>query len=494
MRLLTWNGHDDLDLTSNLPDEELPPYAILSHTWGADNDEVTFADLQQEQSRSKKGYRKIRFCGEQAMKDGIKHFWVDSCCINKADLAELSEAIISMYRWYRNAERCYVYLSDVSVGHDSDRDGTQARRELSLRASRWFTRGWTLQELLAPKAVELFSCEGVLLGTKETLAQCIHQATTIPLAALLNTPLSEFPVIERMRWTERRNTKRKEDKAYCLLGIFDVFMPVLYGEGDNALRRLQKEINERHGGDVVTSLSADDRMVPNNQVNPQLIVQYKRYGLCLGDAPQIDADLFKGRSTDLEEMQKRLLNPDTHCDRRCVILGGIGGVGKTQLAIAFARQYRSSYSSIFWINATSEISLNASFRQVANVIFDQQGLVEQQDEEVLRRVSRWLSQPGNHSWLIIFDNYDEPNTYDITKYYPLATRGSIIVTTRLPSLVNGVQISVEPLHKVEDSLAIIRARSRRTNTASGKPTSEWINQDRTLTQGKICMHVVSLSA
>ena len=150
---------------------------------------MTFAEIQQGRGQSKAGYAKIQFCGKQARKDKIEHFWVDTCCINKADHNELSDAITSMFRWYREAKKCYVYLPDVSTqtsGGDSD---TPLEWETSFRASRWFTRGWTLQELLAPVTVEFFSREKDLLGTKETLLEQIHEITTIPLAALQGTPL-----------------------------------------------------------------------------------------------------------------------------------------------------------------------------------------------------------------------------------------------------------------------------------------------------------------
>lgn len=154
---------------------------------------------------------------------------------------------------------CYVYLSDVSTGRSSPNSDTQAGWESSFRVSRWFTRSWTLQELLAPSVVEFFSREGDLIGTKETLVQQIHEITTIPIAALQGTPLSQFPIVERIRWTEGRTCRKLEDRAYCLLGIFDVFMPLIYGEGNNALRRLQKEINERYGTDVASTASISHR-------------------------------------------------------------------------------------------------------------------------------------------------------------------------------------------------------------------------------------------
>jgi hypothetical protein len=185
---------------------------------------------------TKNGYSKIRFCGDQATRDGLKYFWVDSCCINKSSSAELAEALNSMFRWYRDSEKCYVYLSDVSVDN----------LEPSFRKSRWFTRGWTLQELLAPNIVEFFSKEELRLGDKRFFASAIWEITGISLEAVCgDKPLNSFPVAKRMHWAKGRQTTRKEDGAYCLLGIFGVHLSPIYGERENAFIRLQDEINKR---------------------------------------------------------------------------------------------------------------------------------------------------------------------------------------------------------------------------------------------------------
>jgi Heterokaryon incompatibility protein (HET) len=246
MRLLKLSIRGELSLTENFIEEDIPRYAILSHTWGADNEEVTFNDLKNGSGKSKAAYAKIQFCGERARMDGLQYFWVDTCCIDKANHTELSEAIASMFSWYHNAVKCYVYLSDVSA-RKCDKNNNQTRRawESAFRKSRWFTRGWTLQELLAPESVEFFSREGELLGDKKMLERQIHEVTEIPITALHGAPLSYFSVNERMRWAAKRDTKKKEDKAYCLLGIFDIFMPLIYGEGDNAFIRLKEEIDKR---------------------------------------------------------------------------------------------------------------------------------------------------------------------------------------------------------------------------------------------------------
>ncbi|PQE29352.1 hypothetical protein CJF30_00011350 [Rutstroemia sp. NJR-2017a BBW] len=213
-------------------DDQIPPYAILSHTWGLDNEEVTFEDIVNGTGEVKPGYEKIRFCGEQARQDGLLYFWIDTCCINKSNDAELSRSINSMFRWYRNATRCYVYLSDVSrCSVAGNHKCTPRLWESDFRKSRWFTRGWTLQELLAPASVEFFSREGKQLGDKNSLRTQICEITNIPYTALQGHPLSQFSVEERLRWIQHRQTKLEEDKAYSLLGIFDVYILPIYGEG-----------------------------------------------------------------------------------------------------------------------------------------------------------------------------------------------------------------------------------------------------------------------
>ena len=250
MRLLERDSAGEFSLTKDLVGDNIPTYAILSHTWGADGDEVTFKDLIGGTSKSKPGYDKIRFCGEQAARDGLRYFWVDTCCIDKSDSTELSEAINSMFRWYRDAAQCYVYLSDVSrAALDINDEFSQLPWESDFRKSRWFTRGWTLQELLAPASVEFFSKEGEKIGNKKSLERYIGEITGIPVKALQGSHLSNFSVAERISWQKSRETTRQEDKAYSLLGICDVYMSLIYGEGrDNAFKRLREEIDKASKG------------------------------------------------------------------------------------------------------------------------------------------------------------------------------------------------------------------------------------------------------
>jgi hypothetical protein len=244
MRLLKLD-HDGGYSLERFQKDKIPlRYAILSHTWGqGEDDEVTYKDIIDGTGNNKPGFKKLEFCGKQAKHDDLHYFWVDTCCIDKSNQNELATAINSMFRWYKNAERCYVYLSDVSV---HARDGSQhVNWESSFHNSRWFTRGWTLQELLAPSIVEFYSRDNIRLGDKKSLERKILEVTRISIEALRGTPLSEFSIEERLSWGEKRKTTEEEDQAYCLLGIFGVYMSLVYAEGrKNAMRRLLSEVEQ----------------------------------------------------------------------------------------------------------------------------------------------------------------------------------------------------------------------------------------------------------
>ncbi|KAL6711261.1 hypothetical protein ACN47E_005792 [Coniothyrium glycines] len=238
MRLLQAGLDGGGFVSINFDSKNIPPYAILSHTWGEDDEEITFEDLTNGASEAKPGWKKLIFCSRQAQKDSLRYFWIDTCCIDKRSSAELQESLNSMFQWYHKAARCYVYLSDVS-------NARLTQTNLLFDQSRWFTRGWTLQELLAPTFVEFFSAEGDLLGDKRSRMHEISKVTSIPVEALQGRALSEFSIDERLNWAKNRRTKRDEDEAYALLGIFDIQMPLMYGEGkEKALKRLKKEIRD----------------------------------------------------------------------------------------------------------------------------------------------------------------------------------------------------------------------------------------------------------
>ncbi|KAF3481566.1 kinesin light chain [Arthroderma uncinatum] len=192
----------------------------------------------------------------------------------------------------------------------------------------------------------------------------------------------------------------------------------------------------------------------------------KPVGVCLGQAPHIDPELFVGRNSELDQM-KRILEPeDNPREQRRLVLGGAGGMGKTQLAIAYAKRYRTLYTSIFWLNTATETTLKDSFRLIAKNIFDIQDPDILEPDQTIVSICRWLSDAENTQWLLIFDNYDDPNQFKIEQYYPLASHGAIIVTTRRPDLVAGRTVQMQPLKDIGDSLMILQTRSQRQNTTS----------------------------
>ncbi|KAB8234259.1 HET-domain-containing protein, partial [Aspergillus alliaceus] len=233
--------------------EQVPPYAILSHTWGNDQDEVSFRDITEGNAESASANHwpiKLEGCCKQAAKDGLNYVWIDTCCIDKTNSVELGEAINSMFRWYKEATKCYAYLTDVTV-ESVEVNNLHMKSEFST--SRWFQRGWTLQELLAPREVYFYNSTWTLLGQKRNtkMSRVIENITGISRLFLLGTALTEASIAQRMSWASRRITKRKEDTAYCLLGIFDIMMPMIYGEGDRAFIRLQEELIKKTRDDSI---------------------------------------------------------------------------------------------------------------------------------------------------------------------------------------------------------------------------------------------------
>ncbi|KAG4431661.1 hypothetical protein IFR05_012864, partial [Cadophora sp. M221] len=454
MRLLQYNNDGDFSLIEffecNIPTE----YAILSHKWGAE--EVTLADLKNGNGKKMTGYGKIQFCGEQAKRDGLQYFWVDTCCIDKSNSTELAEAINSMFRWYQDATKCYVYLPDVSRPRTDSADGSNEDWVSIFRKSEWFRRGWTLQELIAPASVDFFCKEGELLGNKASLERHICEVTSIPAQALRGRPLSDFSVAERLSWAISRETFRQEDKAYSLLGIFDVNMPLIYSEGkDKAMQRLREEIEKASKG-------------------------HKRedFSVTFSLSNAFDVEHFVAREDELSRIHKALRGDGS---RRAVVLQGLGGIGKTQLSIAYAKRHKDNYSAIFWLNIKDEDSVKQSFATLAKQISREYSSAiplsnqetNQNLDEVVESVKAWLSLPNNTRWLMIYDNYDtpkvssgtNPTAIDIRKFLPESYQGSVIVTTRSSEVKIGHFIQIRKLRNVDDSLEILSTVSGREGLA-----------------------------
>ncbi|PVH70491.1 hypothetical protein DL98DRAFT_564159 [Cadophora sp. DSE1049] len=352
--------------------------------------------------KGKAGYGKIQFCGEQARRDGLQYFWVDTCCIDKSNAVEFQEAINSMFRWYRDATKCYVYLPD----------------------------------LITPASVDFFLKEGELLGNKASLERHICEAAS-------------------------RKTFRQEDKAYSLLGIFDVNISLIYSERkDKAINRLREEINK-----ASKRFKREDFSVSFSLSNVS------------------DIEHFVAKKTELIEIHQALSG---NSSRRVVALHGLGGIGKTQLAATYTKRHKDSYSAIFWLNIKDEDSLKQSFVKVAKQISREHPSALQLRNvgtnkglnEVINTVKAWLSRPNNTRWLMIFDNYDNPKlprnsdraAVDIRKFLPKSYQGSVIITTRSSQVKNGHPIQIRKLGDVRDSLKILSNVSRREGLRSNPDT------------------------
>jgi hypothetical protein len=219
----------------------IPKYAILSHRW--EDEEVLYQDMASTDRTKKRGWQKVQGCCKQALDDGWKYAWVDSCCIDKKSSAELSEAINSMFKWYSDAVVCYVYLSDVPPGkmarHTQSSKGVGS--DEYFRTSEWFSRGWTLQELLAPQHLIFFDREWNDIGTRGSLRTSLIEITSIDCLDE-RRQFMNASVAQKISWASRRETTREEDVAYSLMGLLNINMPILYGEGKRAFMRLQEEI------------------------------------------------------------------------------------------------------------------------------------------------------------------------------------------------------------------------------------------------------------
>ncbi|KAJ8115125.1 hypothetical protein OPT61_g3150 [Boeremia exigua] len=432
MRLLETTDGRKYTLTKEFHyNDKVPPYAILSHTWDTDQ-EVTFEDITEDNKSKysrlraslrartrfgKKGYKKLRFCAQQAKRDGLRYFWVDTCCIDKKNTAELQTAINSMYHWYRDAAKCYVYLADVST---ADRDGKPESPswQPAFMQSRWFTRGWTLQEMLAPSEVEFFSQEGMYLGDRTVLKSLIHDVTDIPLTALSGTPLGEFSVDERLSWAAERETTREEDEVYSLLGIFDITLPFIYDEGyDKALRRLLGAI-------------ADSQVIPGKEGSPK--------------SRRLRSTLPFLRDEDF--ISREVLDTVDHlCTRSAgrAVLVGLGGVGLREGYLEIAKK----------INLDGWNDPNVNFMQL---------------------VDTWLRNDANGSWLWVLDSADNPDVFSDAHFtpphtaakarstslepqlpacLPITTKGSILITSRnreLACLLTGLEGNVVEVGPMDD--------------------------------------------
>jgi tetratricopeptide (TPR) repeat protein len=368
MRLLHFDALGRPILT-DFRGKPIPPYAILSHRWS--DSEILIEDVSNGNYREKEeGYWKLRSCAEQAAQDGLQYFWIDTCCIDRWDNNERSKAINSMFEWYRKAVRCYVFLSDVSVASPTEA-AQRSSWEASFRASDWFTRGWTLQELIAPVSVDFFSREGLRIGDKASLNRLLHNITDLPLAVLHNCPLEQFSTSERIRWADKRITSEEEDIVYCLLGLIGISMSITYGEGQKrARRRLQAEIDA-------------------NGSAPSII-------------PFLRNESFVGRESQLVELEAKLFSNVLTTTTLAIV--GPGGTGKSQLALeaAYRTKQNNRSCSIFWIDASDRDSLYRSYASVAQKLSIPGCDDDQADSKQI--VKRCVAAISARQCLLIYDN------------------------------------------------------------------------------------------
>ncbi|THU89676.1 HET-domain-containing protein, partial [Dendrothele bispora CBS 962.96] len=221
----------------------IPPYVILSHRW-EEGQEVSLQDMRHlsPDIRQRSGFRKIMNACGQAFNDGFSYIWVDTCCIDKSIPWQLEQDINSMYAYYWNSVICYVYLNDFRISRFSD-----SITECEFGESTWFTRGWTLQELLAPSSVRFFTADWILYGDKKNLSVTIERVTRIPRKFFDRENIRGAELREKMPWSGRRKTTKPEDRVYCLLGILGVTMKTEYGEGERrAFERLRDVLRMRY--------------------------------------------------------------------------------------------------------------------------------------------------------------------------------------------------------------------------------------------------------
>ncbi|KAK5215258.1 hypothetical protein LTR72_011670 [Exophiala xenobiotica] len=331
------------------------------------------------------------------------------------------------------------------------------------------------------------SADGKRLGSKLTLEDMIHDITGIPGTALRGGPLYGFSREERLSWASHRHTKEEEDHAYSLLGIFDVSMPLIYGEGkERAYKRLRKRLRKR------TEVGALDSSTDRPIELTALADDSDQFAVGFDVSAIPEAVQFVGREHEQAEMRRVL---HSHKSRSSVVLHGLGGIGKTQLAIEYIRRHKEKYTAIFWLNANDEESLKLSFRNIAQrVLEDQRDRpstsalanvdLDENLDQMVTAVRTWLNLRKNTRWLLIYDNYDNPQTpgnldssaVDIRQFLPRADHGSIIITTRSAHVSQGHRIHVQKLRNTHEGLEILSNTSRRENIANDGDAIALVNE------------------
>ncbi|KAK5674032.1 hypothetical protein LTS10_013212 [Elasticomyces elasticus] len=368
-----------------------------------------------------------------------------------------------MFRWYQSAAKCYAYLSDVLVPEEiREVQAFPISWAQSFRQSRWFARGWTLQELLAPANVEFFSQGGKRLGSRVSLEREVHEITNIPVKALRGQQLAEFSIAERMSWTAGRTTTFKEDRIYCLLGIFGVYLPLIYGEGEAyAELRLREEIEKREKGQGI-------RRVQDLAASSPL--------------PFSRNEHFTGREDELQALDE-FLRSSKH---RRISICGLGGCGKSALAIEFGYLALSQRTGlqVFWVAAISRDSFELAYREIG-VRLRVPGITDD-NADIKQLVKDALNSGIAYEWLMIVDNADDPQILvsssnagtkvaRLADYLPDSDRGKIIFTTRnrkaAGDLTQSSKLEVKDMGEVEARQLLSRRITKQALLADAKATN-----------------------
>ncbi|KAK4496403.1 hypothetical protein PRZ48_012383 [Zasmidium cellare] len=436
MRLLERLSSQEIRLVGPFAHEDIPKYAILSHRWESDpQQEVSYEDMIRGCGRDKSGYSKIQFCAERAFQDNLKYFWVDTCCINKSFSGEHQKAINSMFRWYQRAERCYVYLADVFADDQTTPERVEHAWDTSIANSQWFERGWTLQELVAPRSVEFFSRDRVRLGNKTSLQDLLCRITGICSEALQGQLLTRFSANERFSWMERRKTTLEEDKVYALLGIFDVEVPITYGQGWSVARKL-----------------LDDAIAAQDQIIRSLRVTNPCY-----DKRRIE-DTKGGLLPDVyhwvleNDDFKQWRHGDSH---KVLWIRGDPGRGKTMLMCGIIDELEKIVPKqdllAYFFCQTSDSRLNnatAVLRGLLYMLVDQQPSLVSHMERQYRRAGRDLFEDTN-SWTALTEIFSNILQDDRLMSTIFAVDGLDECIEELPKLLQFVVRNSSSSHRIK---------------------------------------------
>ncbi|KAF1819699.1 uncharacterized protein K489DRAFT_362142 [Dissoconium aciculare CBS 342.82] len=426
MRLLNIDTFSFTEYFGTIP----PPYAIASHRWTA-GAEAMWEDVHEQKKTDTVGYRKVQgfVAYLKAHLPLVKWLWVDTCCIKQHADRELSTAINSMFQWYRDAEVCLAYLEDVPSVSD------MAVFEQSV----WFRRGWTLQELVAPRVVIFLSSQWEVIGHKgqggqgrsgmsmqtgPALEDVISTVTAIPREILHDYRESEsLTAEEKMRWADGRETMWGEDLSYCLLGIMGVSMNIRYGDGKDKTRgRLLHKIAKRKGEAVPGEFS----------------LPFSLQGIPA-------TDYFVPRKVEMQHLSEFFATTSTQsAQQRVFVVYGTGGMGKTQLCAKFSETNVERFSAVFWLDGSSKDALRRSMASAGSRVSTRTNALsaEMDIAQLIDDFRQWLSLSGNAHWLMVIDNIDrdwqgktkDEQAYDYREFLPHAYHGNILITTRLRRL------------------------------------------------------------